>query len=58
MIKQLLKKYGFDMTDQEFKEVMEAATQDIKFNNIGFNKKTSIKDMLVISERCCIAFRK
>lgn len=57
MIKQLLEKYGFDMTDKEFKQVMEAATQDIKFNQIGFNKRTSIKDMLIISERCYIAFR-
>jgi hypothetical protein len=49
MIKELLEKCGLALTDAEFKEVMEATTQDIKFNNINFGKKTDIYDVIIIA---------
>lgn len=39
------------MTDEEFKETMEIATDDIKFNRISFNKRTSLKNVVTISKR-------
>ena len=58
MIKNLLEKCGLALTDAEFKEVMEVTTQDIKFNNIGFGKKTDIWDVLIISARCYVALQR
>lgn len=46
----MLEAAGFSFTDKQFKEVMEAVTDDIKFNRIGFKKKTSINGMLMIAE--------
>lgn len=54
MIRKLLEKQGLKMSDQEFSEVMTMATQDIKFNNVSFKKKTSLDSMLVIVQRCFI----
>ena len=58
MIKDLLAKYGLALTDEEFVEVMAAATQDIKFNNIGFGKKTDMCDVLIISAICYVALQR
>lgn len=38
------------MTDGEFKEVMKATTDDIKFNGVKFNHRTNIMQMLTIAE--------
>lgn len=58
MIKSMLENTGFKVTDAEFEEIMEAATADIKFNRLGFKKKTSLDGMLRIAERCCVLLMK
>ncbi|GAA0122216.1 hypothetical protein UT300018_15320 [Clostridium faecium] len=47
-MKNLLKARGIILTE----ELSNAVIQDIKFNNIGFNKKTSLEDFLNIAEIC------
>lgn len=36
---------------EEFKEVLKIATDDIKFNNIGFNKRTKVNDLKLLLDR-------
>lgn len=38
-------------TVEEFTEVLKIATEDIKFNNIGFNKRTKVKDLKLLLDR-------
>ncbi|MCR3758884.1 hypothetical protein KYB31_07760 [Clostridium felsineum] len=52
MIREYLEKKGIKMTDSEFKVLMEVATNDIKFNRIGFHEKTNLNDVLSISSLC------
>lgn len=54
MFKKLLADKGIELTD----ELSKAVIQDIKFNRIGFNKCTSLKDLLTIAERCNIVLRR
>lgn len=35
-------------TKKEFKQVLKIATEDIKFNNIGFNKRTKVNDLEIL----------
>lgn len=51
MIKGLLKSKGFKLTDSEFAVVMKVVTDDIKFNRTGFKKKTTMKEVITLSER-------
>lgn len=56
MIKQLLeKKLGRKISDSELKESLEMATDDIKFNRIGFKKITHLQDTLLVVEQCLVA---
>ncbi|MBD8046790.1 MULTISPECIES: hypothetical protein [Clostridium] len=48
MLKNLLKYKEIILTP----ELSEMIIQDIKFNNIGFNKKTTLKELLGIAEKC------
>lgn len=43
---------GHEITQSEFVQAMEMATADIKFNRIGFNKKTYPIDMLLVVAKC------
>lgn len=52
MIRQILETNGCKMTDDEFSETMKITTADIKFNRFGFKKKTSISNIINISELC------
>ncbi len=54
MIRKILEGYGIKMTDDDFKDVMEMATWDIKFNRIGFKKKTGSNEMMDIVKICCV----
>ncbi|WP_026881367.1 hypothetical protein [Clostridium akagii] len=54
MIRKILEEDGIKLTDKEFKKVMKAATQDIKFNRIGFKKKTDSNEMIDIVKICCV----
>lgn len=38
-------------TKEEFEEVLKIATEDIKFNNIGFNKRTKVEDLKLLLDR-------
>ncbi|WP_315120955.1 hypothetical protein [uncultured Clostridium sp.] len=50
MLRKSLESKGITLTDEEFSTVMQMATDDIKFNNIGFNRKTSLNDIATIAE--------
>lgn len=52
MLRKMLEEDGIEMSDLEFKETMEAATEDIKFNRIHFKKRTSLKEILSITKIC------
>lgn len=56
MIRKSLKSYN--LADAEFKTVMAIATEDIKFNRIGFKKKTSLNDVLIIAIESTLALRR
>ena len=58
MIRKLLKDNGLIATDTEFEELMEAVTEDIKFNQISFGKKTNICEVLGISLRTINVLRR
>lgn len=58
MIRQLLEEKGLQMNDLEFTTVMVMATQDIKFNNIGFNRRTSINDVMNVAEKSLKTLRR
>ncbi|MEG2289086.1 MAG: hypothetical protein RSC24_03905 [Clostridium sp.] len=45
------------ITEQEFKEVLTIATQDIMFNNVGFNRLTKEQDLISVCERSLILIR-
>ncbi|WP_291563626.1 MULTISPECIES: hypothetical protein [unclassified Clostridium] len=47
-MKNLLQDRGINLTP----ELSDIIIKDIKFNNIGFNKKTTLKEFLDIAERC------
>ena len=38
-------------TKEEFEKALEIATADIKFNNIGFNKRTKVDDLRLLLDR-------
>ena len=40
-----------DMTDEEFREVMEITTDDIRENRTKFGKETDLEEMLAIAKR-------
>lgn len=51
MLKKLLEnELGQHVSNSEFAAVMEMTTDDIKFNNIKFSKKTSPAQMLAIAK--------
>ncbi len=54
MLKQQLFNNGITLT----KELSDMVAADIKFNNISFNKKTSLKEILIIAGRCDLALRR
>lgn len=54
MIRKILEEDGIKLTDDDFYEVMEMATWDIKFNRIGFKKKTDSNEMIDIVKICCV----
>ena len=54
MIRELLP----DMTDEEFREVMEITTDDIRKNRTKFGKETDLEEMLAIAKRSLKVLRK
>ena len=51
-------KIHHNLTDKQFKEVLLMATEDIKFNRISFNKKTSLHDTIDILENSIKTLRR
>lgn len=50
MFKKILENEGIIIKNNvEFVEIMKATTQDIKFNNIGFKKRTSLTEVINIA---------
>lgn len=45
-------------TEEEYREILDMATKDIKFNKIGFNKRTKEADVINIIERSYKLLRK
>jgi hypothetical protein len=58
MLKQALEAKGIHLNSSEFAVVMEIVTDDIKFNRIGFKKKTSMEDVISIAEKSVQALRR
>lgn len=58
MIRKLLEDNGLIATDSEFRELMDAVTEDIKFNQISFGKRTRIYEVLGISLRTIHVLRR
>lgn len=46
------------VSDEEFVRVMEMTTEDIKYNRMNFNKKTTINDIINIARSSLIAIRR
>ncbi|WP_461206886.1 hypothetical protein [Clostridium sp. DL1XJH146] len=51
MLRKLIENVTGELNDNEFATVCEMVTDDIKFNRIKFNKRTSSSEMLAIAER-------
>jgi len=49
MIKQSLKEFGARTNEQEFNEIMQITTDDIRENRIRFGKRTNLKQVLNIA---------
>lgn len=58
MIRQALEAKGIILTNNEFAAVMYITTQDIKFNRISFNKRTSFNETVQIAVKSAIALRR
>lgn len=54
MLKQQLFNKGIYLT----KDLADMVEADIKFNNISFNKRTSLEDLMVLAERCDLTLRR
>lgn len=54
MIRKLLKELKIEMSDQEFKEILQMTTDDIRENRIKFNRRTYLPIMLSITLRSLV----
>lgn len=50
VVKEFLDKLRANTTREEFKEILKATEDDIKFNRVGFKKCTSQKEFISICE--------
>jgi trimethylamine:corrinoid methyltransferase-like protein len=50
MIRKFLNQLGINVTDKEFKEILEITTADIRENRVKFGKRTSLRQMLIIAK--------
>lgn len=48
MVSKFLNELKIDTTDEEFREILKMTEDDIKFNKIGFNKKTTQIELINI----------
>jgi hypothetical protein len=54
MLKKILEQRGISLT----KDLSDAVTDDIKFNNIGFGKRTNLERFLLIAEISEVVIKK
>lgn len=54
MLKKMLADKGIELTD----ELSKAVIQDVAFNHVGFNKMTTLQELLAVAERCDKAIRR
>jgi len=52
MLRKILELNLGPMTDSEVREVLELATSDIKINRVDFGKRTSLPEVVEITELC------
>lgn len=58
MLKQMLEGRVGHLSNDEFKEVMDIVTDDIKFNRINFGKRTNKIQLIEIAERSLHTLRR
>ncbi|AUN22286.1 hypothetical protein RSJ22_12910 [Clostridium botulinum] len=58
MFKKLLEERGINLTKAEFAIICEITTDNIKFNRINFNKRTSLNYVLYIAARSSDIFKR
>lgn len=58
MLRKALEEKLGSISNLEFKAAMEMTTEDIKFNNITFGKRTSPHDVITIAERSILTLRR
>lgn len=58
MLRILLEEKGIKTSDEEFAEIMQATTEDIKFNNINFKRRTSCNEVIDIALRAATTLRR
>jgi len=58
MFRSLLGRQKIVLNDIQYKEVLEATTEDIKFNNITFRKRTSLSNVITIAQRVAVALKR
>lgn len=50
IIRKLFGDKSIEITDQEFKEVLQITTDDIRENRVKFGKRTSLKQVFIVFE--------
>ena len=58
MIRQLLKEFGAKTTEQEFKEILQITTDDIRENRIRFGKMTNLDEAMLIAFRAYVVMKR
>ncbi|MBV4445335.1 hypothetical protein KM799_02420 [Clostridium tyrobutyricum] len=58
MIKQLLKEFGARTNEQEFNEIMQITTDDIRENRIKFGKRTNLDQAMLIAFRAYVVMKR
>lgn len=58
MLKQLFKDGGIEINDQEFKEILQIITDDIRENRIRLGKRTSLEQVITIAIRAYDVMKK
>lgn len=48
IIRKLFGDKSIEITDQEFKEVLQITTDDIRENRVKFGKRTSLKQVFIV----------
>lgn len=58
MLRQALLNKGISLNNAEFAAVLQMTTEDIKFNRIGFKKRTSMAEVISIAEKSAKALKR